>query len=121
MMSAVSFRGHTTGEGPIVFGMCSSSLTVSELDAWFANDPQGLEGSAQEISDRQVVVWGVIPETPLLDSDQSPIMFRSRKWYWEVKEGQGVQYFARNQDSGALTTGIVIQFQTFISGVWLDD
>ena len=118
---AVTYRGKTSGEGPLMFGICDSNLTVAELDECLDSDPQGPQAvPEQEESMRKVVILGVIPQ----NATQSPAdiqPMRSAKWFWDVDEGSGLQFWVRNNDGSALTTGASVDITALILGEWLSD
>ncbi len=107
--------------GPILYGLCSADLTVAELDECLDSNPEQPNAvPEQEEAMRQVVPFGLIPKG-LIETVTNIMPYMRGSWFWEVPEGQGLQFFCRNQDDAALTGATLIDFSAFISGVWLDD
>ncbi len=121
---AVSFSDKVTAEGPLIYGICDSNLTIAELDEGLDSDPQGDQSvPEQEESMRKIVVLGQIGFDDLSSANAvTPHPYRHAKWFWDVKEGSGLQFFVRNLNvANPLSGSALVHFTAFITGSWLLD
>ncbi len=117
---AVTHIGITATEGPFLYGLCAKNLTVAELDECIDADPSFDDDTpAMEQAERKVVVLGSVAQSAPQESGVVP--WRSAKWFWDLPENEGLQFFVRNQDTSPLMTGSVFKFMALFMGVWLRD
>ncbi len=117
----VNMIGKQNDEGPLRYGLCSSDLTIAQLDECLDSDPQHAgEVPGTEEANRQVVLLGAFGRNTT-STQNDPSTLRSAKWFWDVIEGTGLQFWVRNDHTIALTTGCAFDFHSFMSGDWLDD
>ncbi len=123
------FRGKTTTEGPIIFGICAN-MSATQLAALIATDPQGSTSDTNLIKAfwyRFISIIGLdSTEGDLLARGQSTEIqgtsrFESFKVRWAIPEGNNFSIFAYNLGSGALTTGTVFEITLQNFGSWLRD
>ncbi len=118
----VHFEGKTTAEGPVMFGF-AANLNAAEIEEAIEADPQQrADDPEMHNAMRPVWVLGVIPKLST-EQDQSfpgnvKGIFNPR---WSIPEGKGASWWAYNNSSGALTTGLLIKIMAKHFGVWLRD
>ncbi len=122
LKAAISFSGKTTGEGGILVGF-STDLSATELTEALVADPQGISDiPATEQGNRKVFpVWliGSSQVAGVLPLEQE---LREINYPWkQIDEGSGIQLFAFNLGSGALTTGGGMSVTYVAVQEWLDD
>ncbi len=122
LMCAMTFSGKTAAEGPIVVGLASTDLSTTEIKECIDADPQKPDDTpASEQVMRQVMPIWVIGKTETA-SQNSPYRYEEIPYPWkEVAEGDGLAWFAMNEDGSALTTGTEIEIQGVLIGEWLND
>ncbi len=131
IMSRISMAllGKTTGQGPIMFGICCNVPSVGNLKEYIENDPQGASSKTEKAKNWFVKVLGQIPLAAIEDGNagngwtmlkQSVVEVKYGKNGWSIPEGSALQYFAYNMGS-TLTTGAVITIAAEHFGVWLKD
>ncbi len=116
----ITLKGSTPEEGPILVGL-STGLTAAEIE-------EALESDPQDSQDHDAVAKSMRPVWPLatffeiatshVQATQSPIVWKPR---WSFVEGQGLEAWAYNLGTGALTTGATVSVFGKIFGVWLND
>ncbi len=117
------FLGKTAGEGPIYVGFCAADVGNTEITEAFAADPQVAKESQESArANRRVFpVWvltrnetgglaTVIPVS-MLQKVQLPS--------WKLRTGIGLNTFAINRGSGALTSGTVVRLGGVLGYRWL--
>lgn len=118
---AMSFKGKTAGEGPIVVGLCELSLSVGQIKEALEADPQLLRDvpSAEQGNRRVFPIWQV---PSLRTSDSEIVRMKDVRWPWKnMEEGMGIKVFAFNNSGSTLTTGTtVIVFGAAVTE-WLHD
>lgn len=122
MKAACSISGKTTGEGPIIVGLCNTDLSVTEVAEAFAADPQKeLDTPASEQVMREVFpIWHFGKGVLTGQGDAQP--YREVRYPWkDVIEGNGLSWFAINLDSGSLTTGTLVDVSSVTIGEWRED
>ncbi len=122
LMAAMTFAGKTATEGPIIVGLCSTDLSTTEIAEAIDADPQKPDDTpASEQVMRQVMPIWVIGTNDTA-SLAGPYRYEEIPYPWkEVAEGDGLTWFAMNEDGSALTTGMTIEIQGFLVGEWLND
>ncbi len=121
MLMAMTFEGKTAGEGPLLYGLCLSDLSPTEIQEALNADPQKPDDvPASEQVMRKLMVIGVIPAAMTASTD--PEVYREVRFPWkEIEEGSGLSWWVQNRDGGSLTTGTNVRFSSFAMGEWLDD
>ncbi len=116
----MDWLGKTTSEGPIYYGVCGG-MTIADVAAFFASDPQHVKDDvpmAQSLE--SILILGVMPFTRTALDVAEATKWRTTQWPgWHVIEGEDINVFAFNADSGALSTGTVIDWQMQWLGDWL--
>ncbi len=118
---AVSYKGKTAGESPLIVGLCELSLSVTEIKEAIEADPQLLRDvPASEQGNRRVFpIW----QLDTLNTSNSEVKRMSDvKWPWRrMEEGMGIKVFVFNNSGSTLTTGCtVVVFGAAITE-WLHD
>ncbi len=118
---AVSYKGKTAGEGPLVVGLCELSLSVTEIKEALEADPQLFRDvPASEQGNRRVFpIW----QLDNLNTSNSEVeRMKDVKWPWRrMEEGMGMKVFVFNNSGSTLTTGAsVIVFGAAVTE-WLHD
>ncbi len=118
---AISFKGKTVGEGPIVVGLSNLDLSNAEIAEAIIADPQHSEDTTgMEQTNRKIFPVWVIPAGLAAESEIQ--MLRTIPYPWrEVMEGSGLKFWAFNADGNTLTTGTEITISGVIVGRWLRD
>ncbi len=116
----------TATEGPIVWGL-ACNVDNTQLAAILAGDPQNSTEDDDHGAGQWVKQMGMFSKVGTgapahgggIDgsSDES----HSIKVNWSVIEGQNFTIWARNNDTGALTTGTLLTLALTFYGVWLRD
>ncbi len=122
----VTMTGKTTAEGPILFGVACNLPLAADVGKVLQADPQdknadNARGKGTFI--KMLTKIGLVPTVwPNSDHGEgSHYTVHYGKNGWSIPEGQSLVYWARNNDSSALTTGTSIQISAEHFGVWLDD
>lgn len=98
-------------DGPVIVGLAHSDYSASEIEEVIENSGSWKEGDlvAQEIGKRKVRIVGILRgETDGKASvlnDGKPIKTRLN---WILTTGKGIDFFAYNAGSDALTTGSIL-------------
>ncbi len=120
ILYSVAFRGKTAAEGPLWYGLCAKDVSLAELAETLLADPQSdRDVPASEQVDRRVVMLGSIGSSD--GNRDGPGTLQRGKWFWLVREHEGIQFWVFNRDGGALTTGATVEWSSFISGEWQND
>ncbi len=122
----VTMTGKTTAEGPVTFGVALNLSGSTAITTALNNDPQDKNADTERGKGTYLKVLGTFGLVPtVLPSSDSGVGMVYEISYgkngWSIPEAQGLLYWARNQDSSALTTGMLIQFTAEHFGVWLND
>ncbi len=121
LKAAVSYKGKTVGEGPLMYGLCSQDLTNAEIAEALIADPQQIQDEpANEQGNRKVFPLGVIEAGLAADEANQPL--RDVRYPWKmIEESQGIKFWVFNIDGNALTTGTEVTFTAAVVGEWLND
>ncbi len=123
---AAMLEAKTATEGPIVWGI-GMNVNAADLEAMFEADPSS---SATRILGPQrsyIMPLGIIGKPATEGAltgkggETNIGQFVEITPNWSVPEGQNLNYWAYNMDSGALTTGTLIRIFAQLYGVWLRD
>ncbi len=121
MKLGMSYKNKTAGEGPIIVGICSTTLSATEMAEALVADPQGIEDPpATEQGNRRMYPIWVIPAGPS-DDDTTHVLEEVRYPWKEMDEGSGIKIFAFNIDGNTLTTGTEITVFGPVVQEWLRD
>ncbi len=121
MKAACMISGITTGDGPLVIGLCNVDLSVAEIAEAFDADPQKeLDTPASEQVMREIFpIWAQGKQSQQ-GADIWP--YRSIRYPWKnVIEGNGLAWFVVNHDASALQTGGIVNIESVTIGEWLHD
>ncbi len=120
----VELSGKTSGEGPVLFGVACNFPGAPEIENALEADPQGRNTQDAARGDGTFLrvlclFMSVNVNVPL----NRPLMFEFSygKNGWSIPEAESLAYWARNEDTGALTTGTRISIVAEHFGVWLRD
>ncbi len=122
----IEWQGKTVGvvEGPIMVGMCGQ-VTIAEIASWHAADPQSSHDDLPHARSTQpIIVLGYIgqPAQSGPGTSDYPAVMRSKKFPWDVIEGEAFSFFAFNMNpADPLTTGMTLQIPFEILGEWRED
>ncbi len=118
----VGWKGKTTQEGPIAYGIGRNLGSVALLKAALEADPQGKADSTElQNALLDVMQLGTIGFDSISSGDEQTFMRKIRFPWKMIAEGSDLQVWAFNRDSGALTTGGNISFDFIINQEWLND
>ncbi len=117
-----SFTGKTTAEGGVIWGLgifptASAAVVESILEA----DPQSALGQTFKQEGTWVKPMGMMRLEETEGSLHPGAGFVDVDINWSVPEGAELMVWAYNQQSGALTTGTVLNLFMQHMGVWLRD
>ncbi len=118
-----TWEGKTVGDGPVYYGFCVDSLSVTEIAEIFNADPQSqVDTPDTERSMRRLIVVGEMPiaQAAAINEDDHwhKIMWPTS---WKIQEGEGLCVFAFNRESSALASGTILHFDGMINGEWMED
>ncbi len=118
---AISYKGKTAGEGPLIVGLCDSNLSVAEIAEAILADPQHVaDVPATEQGNRRVFPIWIIPAG--LTADDRIQKTEEVHYPWkDMEESQGLKFWVFNADGNALTTGTEVTVDGSIVGEWLHD
>ncbi len=124
----VTLKGITVGEGPILFGLASNSLSIAEIaSAISANGPLSKQaGSEQNNAEFPVWTLGSFPsliagvEYLQATKVQPGRIMDTIRWTFGVDTSPGYCWWAQNRSGGSLQTGGVITVESKMFGVWTD-
>lgn len=116
-----SLRNHTSGEGPITFGIAHSDYSDTEIEQFLENENMLNRGdlvSTREIGRRLVRRLGQFSgvSTDEVVNDGKPLHTRVN---WAMAEGSVPRMWAYNFSGATLTTGSVVSFQGKMTIRWL--
>ncbi len=120
----LEMSGKTAGEGPILFGVAANFPGAPEVELALEADPQGRnEQDSARGKGTFLKVLALFMSVPINIPTTRPQMFEFSygKNGWSVPEAEKLVYWARNQDTSALTTGTRISISAEHFGVWLRD
>ncbi len=122
MKIAVSYQGKTEGEGPLLVGVAHGNLSVTEIAEALNSDPQGQDQTVpMEQAQRTVMPIALIPAVGV-GGNGVPLELDDVRFPWkEVKEGTDITMWTQNLDTGALTTGTIVECHMTLLQEWLDD
>lgn len=121
----VAWRAATSGEGPILMGLCNGDLTVAEITSAIADnsldpfDHTNMLASAEKLG----VYWETFFIVDRMEENGSAhhkVSLGGGKGI-PVGEEKGFQLFAISLDGGSLTTGSSLRGMYRVQGVWLGD
>ncbi len=122
----VTVTGKTTAEGPIQFGVECNFADAVAVQAVLDADPQKRTddnargaGTFLMILDKVGLVPTVMPASDEGFGKVYEISYGKNGW--SIPEGSALNYWAKNNDSSALTTGTAFQIDAEHFGVWLND
>ncbi len=114
-----SIRDLTAGETPISFGLAHGDLSLTEvaeaLDAEVTNPDDII---AKERARRPVRRLGVFGESLLTGMTVNDGILKRSKILFSVGNGFDLNWWARNQSGGTLTTGAIIEVNGTLYGRW---
>ncbi len=117
---AIEFRGKTTLEGPLVYGLCEG-LSAAEIAEWWTSDPQHDDDpEAVEQSMRHAFLLGYFSFGGTASETGDRFMRRARWPGWDVIEGEFVTFFVLNIGLAALTAGTLVDGFLEMLGDWID-
>ncbi len=121
---AVEWRGKTTLEGPLIYGITDDN-TAAQVSAWFIADPQIQDEAAEaERSLRHNLILGYIPFVATTNQQNQVEMdfIREDQWPgWWVREGEALNFFVAHIGAGSVTTGLLLDGFLEIIGDWIDE
>ncbi len=120
----IEMSGKTAGEGPILMGLACNFANAAAIEAALEDDPQGVNTQdANRGKGTFLKVLALFMSAPTNIPTTRPLMyeFGYGKNGWSIPEAEALLYWARNQDTGALTTGTRISISAEHFGVWLRD
>ncbi len=122
MKVAISYKGKTAGEGPLLVGVAKGNMSAAELAEALNSDPQGPDNTVpMEQAKRTVMPLALIPAAAVA-SPADTRWIRSVRFPWkEVPEGTDITMWVQNLDTGSLTTGTVVECHMTLLQEWLDD
>ncbi len=125
----VTLKGITAGDGPLLVGLASNSLTAAEIaEAISANGPLSRQ-AVTETEAAMCPVWllGVFQSlgnaVELLQATESGspgYVEKTIRWTFGVDSSPGYTWFAQNRSGSALQTGGTIVIESKMFGVWTD-
>lgn len=121
LKAAVSFKGKTAGEGPLIAGLCAQDLTNAEIAEALVADPQKtVDTPSSEQGNRRVFpIWNIGPG---LVADDSITELKEVHYPWKmIGEDEGLKFFVMNNDGSSLTTGTTMTLFAAVVGEWLRD
>jgi len=112
MQYVAGIRDKTGNEGPLIFGFSRAGVSITEIAAFFAADPQS-EMDTPSIDEARVDVYPVgvimpdVTESPGPAANSGPQGFRTVNWPWKklAHGADGLNFFVFNRGPAALTTG----------------
>ncbi len=118
---AIEWRGKTTLEGPLMYGL-TDSMSVTEIREWWQADPQHDDDVGTfERSLRHVKILGYMNFLATVGGN-GPISvghLQTTTWPgWDLIEGEFLNFFILNIGLSAVTTGILIDGFLHILGDW---
>ncbi len=119
---AMDWDVKTDGEGPLRWGIASTSLTNAEIAECLIADPQNdNDVPASEQARRKVMTVGVIPRNGA-GSSQDRLKLQTVNWPWKkLDEGEGIKFWVMNDDSDALSDLAIVNWAYVAVQEWLDD
>ncbi len=122
MKVAISYKGKTAGEGPLLVGVAKGNMSAAEIAEALASDPQGPDNTVpMEQAQRTVMPLAMIPAASVASPDDTR-WHRSVRFPWkEVPEGTDITLWVQNLDTGTLTTGTIVECHMILLQEWLDD
>ncbi len=122
LKASYSYSGKTAFEGPLVCGF-SIDLSAAEVTEAMTADPQHINDvPATEEGNRKVFPIWVVPFFATAGETGRDTQLEEVNLPWkELTEGQGIQFFIFNGESGALTTGMGGTLQFTAVQEWLRD
>ncbi len=114
-----SAKGFAAGEGPLVFGICHADYSDPEIEEWIESttgsyNPANLQ--EQEVNRRKIRRIGMFP-LATGSQDWNDGRAQRIKLNWQLHSGNsGLQLWAYNTGTGALTSGGVIEYSTVWHG-----
>ncbi len=115
----------TSEQGPILVGLANGTASVAEIkSALEDNNPDPDDATSYAVAaNRRMILWQSLH---ILDGRQDTknhyrTRIGARGKGIPIAEDTGVQVFAYNADSSALTTGASIRGYYMLGGVWLND
>ena len=107
------FRGATLGEA-VLFGVAGGDLTLTEIEACIESVPLMSRSTTEiEASRRNVQILAML-------SLDRPILIDKGNRLPMYRENVGIQFFAYNASSAAMTTGGVLSGNIWTYGRWKD-
>lgn len=105
-----SLSGYTksTGDGPILVGICHSDYDAAEIEAWVENSDSWDEGNLvqQEVAKRKIRQVGIF-EIPVDEASATTLnygkMIRT-KCSWMLNQGQSLKIWSYNMGTSPLAT-----------------
>ncbi len=121
IFGAFTWHSKTTTEGPVYYGF-TNGMSITEIAAVFAADPQSQDDPTGDDSMRRIIVVGSMEKDLSIQPDDNSL-WRKIMWpkSWEIREGETFDIFAFNRDSGALTTGTELRFDGMFNTEWRQD
>ncbi len=121
--SYCEFLGKTAGEGPIYVGFCAADVGNTELSEAFAADPQ-VKGESQESAraNRRVFPVWIIKRSQTASipiPDRTTMLQKVDLPSWKLRTGIGLNTFAINRGTAALTTGTIVRIGSVLGYRWL--
>lgn len=117
---ALGFKGHTVGEGPILYGLAKNLGSITELKEFIEADPSGPANTAEtEKTERNIFVMGFLPDVG--EVAYGGHMFRQRFPWKTIGEGGTLDFWIFSKAGSAMTTGMTVHSALVISGEWLRD
>ncbi len=120
--------GATAGEGPILIGIASNSLTAAEIaSAISANGPLSKQAGAEH-NNAEFPVWtlglfrNLAGTLQLVEGTgmEPGRMEKTIRWTFGVDSSPGYTWWAQNRSGSNMTTGMVITIESKMFGVWTD-
>ncbi len=119
IMAALSFRGKTVGEGPLLWGV--SNMSAAEIGERWVADPQS-EASKEPLERARrgyFKILGVMGADAAANlSDQPPQLYKVGV---TIPEGALLRVFILNSDDSALTTGTTVEGFIMWAQRWIRD
>lgn len=123
---ALHWQGKTTDDGPIVLGLCVGATAAQVAEAMLSQ-PTDLT-QLDEGNDANRAIWPLaVVHRKATEMTEATIPFGAFNPKWSTRGSgnqngaQRLQLFAFNEESGALTTGMLIGISMKVAGVWVND
>ncbi len=126
----VTLKGITANEGPLLFGLASNALSVTQIAAAIsANGPTSRQQKTDQ-NEAELPVWvlgsfaslsaTIVELLKATSSGTDGYVSETIRWTFGVDASPGYSFWVQNRSGGALQTGGVVTVETKMFGVWTD-